>query len=227
MLAKIIAVVNQKGGSGKTTVSMHLGGTLGLRGYKVQIIDGDEQNSAIAWASMAMEGNPFPAKIMSLAAAGRKIHQEIKKFYEENEYIIVDCPPAADSPITKSVLLVADLAIVPFIPDGLNMEAAVKIRDTIEDAKIMNPHLRGMLLLNRVEANTKITMEVVKLLPEFNMYKAKTKLQKRTHYAETFLLGATVHILKSKAKEAIEEIERFADEVIEFVNNSGNEEIKI
>ena len=149
---------------------------------------------------------------------------EIKKFYEGNEYIIVDCPPAADSPITKSVLLVADLAIVPFIPDGLNMTAAVKIRDTIEDAKIMNPYLRGLLLLNRVEPNTKITMEVMKLLPEFNMPKANIKLHKRTHYAETFLMGATVHNLKSKAKEAIEEIEAFTDEVLEFLNSPQAEE---
>lgn len=214
MNTKIIAVVNQKGGSGKTTVSMQLGGTLALRGYKVQIVDGDEQNSALEWASMAPENRPFPARVVSLAAAGKKIHQEIKKFFNDFDYIVIDCPPAADSPVSKSALLVADLALVPFIPDGLNMTAAVRIRDTIEDAQVLNSNLKSLLVLNRVESNTKLTTEVMQLLPEFNMIQAKTKLNKRTHYPETFLLGGTVHCLKSKAKEAIEEIEKFTNEVI-------------
>jgi len=220
MPAKIIALINQKGGCGKTTVSMQLGGTLGLRGHRVQIIDGDIQNSAVEWASMAREGEPFPAKVVNLAAANRKIHQEIKKFYNDNDFIIVDCPPAADSPVSKSVLLVADLALVPFIPDGVNMTAAIKIRDAIEDAYIMNPSLKSLLVLNRVESHTNLTKEVTDLLPEFNMPKAETKLHKRTHYAETFLLGSTVHILKSKAKEAIDEIEKFTDEVLKFFDDA-------
>jgi chromosome partitioning protein len=228
MAGKIIAVVNQKGGSGKTTVSMQFGGTLALRGKRVQVIDGDEQNSAVEWASMAPEGKPFPAKVVNLAAAGRKIHQEIKKFYDDNDYIIVDCPPAAESPVSKSVLLVADLALVPFIPDGLNMAAAVRIRDTIEDAQVMNPNLKALLILNRVEPSTKLTMEVMDLIPEFNMARATTKLHKRTHFPETFLLGATVHVLKSKAKDAIEEIEDFTDEVINFLESvDSNKQMKL
>lgn len=218
MAAKIIAVVNQKGGSGKTTVTMQTGGTLALRKRKVLIIDGDEQNSAVEWASMAPEGKPFPARVFNLAAAGRKIHQEIKKYYEDYEYIFVDCPPAAESPISKSVLLVADLALVPFIPDGLNMSAAVRIRDTIEDAQVMNPNLRSLLLLNRVEGQTNLTNEVMNLLPDFNMPQSEIKLRKRTYYPETFLTGSTVHTLKSKAKDAIDEIEAFADELLAFLN---------
>lgn len=217
MPAKIIAIVNQKGGSGKTTVTMQMGGTLALRGKNVLVIDGDSQNSAVEWASMAPEGTPFPAKVFNLAAAGRKIHQEIKKYYDDYEYILVDCPPAADSGISKSVLLVADLALIPFIPDGLNMAAAVKIRDTIEDAQVMNSNLRSLLVLNRVESKTILTNEVIDLLPDFNMPQAETRLHKRTHYPETFLTGSTVHSLKKKAESAIDEIERLTDEVIAFL----------
>jgi len=220
MSAKIIAVVNQKGGSGKTTVTMQTGGTLALRKKVVLIIDGDDQNSAVEWASMAPEGNPFPARVFNLAAAGRKIHQEIKKYHDDYEYIFVDCPPAAESPISKSVLLVADLALVPFIPDGLNMSAAVRIRDAIEDAQIVNPNLKSLLVLNRVESKTNLTNEVLELLPEFNMPQSKVKLHKRTHYPETFLIGSTVHSLKSKARDAIDEIEAFTDELVEFLNIS-------
>lgn len=220
MAAKIIAVVNQKGGSGKTTVAMHLAGTLCLRGKEVQVIDADEQSSAVEWAAMAAEGSPFPARVCNLARAGMKIHQEIKKLINDYEIIIVDCPPAADSPVAKSALLISDVALVPFIPDGLNMLASIRIRDTIDSAKVLNQELKSLLILNRVEPNTTLTRTVIdELLPQFNMTIAKTMLHKRTHYAESVLSGATVHIFKSKAKEAIEEIEQLCDEILRFINN--------
>lgn len=217
MTAKIIAIVNQKGGSGKTTIAMQFGGTLSIREAKTLIIDADEQNSAVEWAAMAPEGNPFPSRVFNLAKAGMKIHQEIKKFIDDYDFIIVDCPPAADSPVAKSALLISDVALVPFIPDGLNMLAAVRIRDTIDAAKVLNQDLKSLLVLNRVETNTTLTKTVIDLLPQFNMTVAHTKLHKRTHYAESVLSGATVHIFKSKAKEAIEEIEQFCDEILNFV----------
>ena len=217
MKTKIIAVVNQKGGSGKTTVAMQLGGCLALRGHKVQIIDGDSQNSAIEWASMASESSPFPARVVSLAAAGKKIHQEVKKFYGDFDYILIDCPPSADAPVSQSSLLVSDLALVPFIPDGLNMTAAVRIREAIDDAQILNPNLKCLLVLNRVEPLTKLTSEVLQLLPDFKMKCARSKLHKRTAYSESFLIGGTVHALKRKSKESIDELERLTDEVIKYL----------
>lgn len=222
MTAIIIAIVNQKGGAGKTTVTMQVGGTLSLRGKKVQVIDGDGQQSALQWASLAPEGSPFPAKVCGLHKAGIKIHQEIKKLVYENDFILVDCPPAADSPIAKSALLVSDIALVPFIPSALDMLAAVEIRETIESAQILNPTLRGLLVLNRVE-KTSLTKTVLDLLPDFNMPVAKTKLNKRTHYAECVLSGATVHMFKNKGKEAIDEIENFCDELLSFITNNSAE----
>ena len=219
MAAKIIAVVNQKGGCGKTTVAIQVCGTLALQKKEVLLIDADEQNSAVEWASMAPESTPYPARVFNLAAAGRKIHQEIKKYYYDYDYIFVDCPPAAESPISKSILLVSDFALVPFIPDGLNLSASVRIRDTIQDAQILNPSLRSLLLLNRVEPKTNLTNEILELLSEFNMTQSETKLHKRTHYPESFLIGGTVHSLKSKAKDAIDEIEAFTDELLQFLRN--------
>lgn len=221
MPAKIIVVINQKGGSGKTTVTVQLGGTIALRGYSVGIVDGDKQNSCVDWVSMAHEGQPFPANVFNLAAADKKIHQELRKYYEHYDYIFVDCPPNADSPLGKSALLVADIAIVPFIPDGLGMASATKIRDTIEDVQTLNESLKGYLLLNRVEANTVSNKKIMDMLPEFNMPQLNTILNKRAHFSETFLYGQTVHYLKNKAKEAIIEIEQLADEVLELLNNKS------
>jgi chromosome partitioning protein len=53
MTAKIITVANQKGGSGKTTVSMQVAGTLARRGNKVLVVDADPQGTATRWAASA------------------------------------------------------------------------------------------------------------------------------------------------------------------------------
>lgn len=220
MTSKVITVCNQKGGSGKTTIAMQLGGTLSLRGKKVLIIDGDEQNSAVEWAALAPTENPFPARVVNLWKAGKKIHQEIRKYMYDHDFIIVDCPPAAESPIAKSALIVSHLALVAFIPGALDMLAATRIRETIDDATILNQNLISLLVINRVELGTKLSQTVINMIPNFGMPVAKTMLHKRVHYGESVLMGCIVHSLKKKAKESIEEIEQLADEIIHAIENS-------
>ena len=76
MRAKIIAAVNQKGGSGKTTLSMQLAGALARRGHEVLIVDADPQGTATRWAASAEDEKPFPATVAGLAAAAGKVHHE-------------------------------------------------------------------------------------------------------------------------------------------------------
>src|SRR5918992_1151210 len=116
MTAKILAVVNQKGGVGKTTLSMQLAGTLAARNQRVLVVDADPQGTASRWASSAPDDEPFSATVVSLAAAGNKLHREVVKLARDYDYIIVDCPPAVDSINSRSALLIADLALVPVIP---------------------------------------------------------------------------------------------------------------
>ena len=125
MTAKIIVVVNQKGGAGKTTVSMQLAGTLGRRGHKVLVIDADPQATATRWAASAAEGQAFPASLSGLSAAGGKVHREAQKYVEDYAFIVIDCPPAADSAVPQSALMIADLALVPVIPSPLDLWASV------------------------------------------------------------------------------------------------------
>jgi chromosome partitioning protein len=214
MVCKIITVCNQKGGSGKTTVTMQLGGTLSLRKNKVLIVDGDFQGSAMEWASLSPEDCPFPAQVCSLYQAGKKIHQEIKRFFDNYDYILVDCPPSAESPIAKSSLVISDLCLVPFVPSALDVLASTKIRDLIEDAKILNPNLICKILINRIEPNTKLTKTIVDLTSNFGIDILNTNLKKRTYYAESVLNGSTVHKFKSRAIEAIQEVEKLTDEII-------------
>lgn len=58
----LIALISQKGGSGKTTVAMQLAAGLALEGYRVALADLDPQESASRWAASAPPEAPLRPK---------------------------------------------------------------------------------------------------------------------------------------------------------------------
>ncbi len=217
MPAKIIAVANQKGGSGKTTVSMQLAGAIARRGNKVLVVDADPQGTATRWAASAEDEHPFPASVIGLSAASAKVHREVKKFIDDYNYIIIDCPPAADSPVPQSALLIADLVLVPIIPSPLDMWAAVGIRQVIANVSDLNEGLKARLVLNQCQPNTTLAQETLEVLPEFGIELAKAQLRHRQVYRQSAVFGQTVHNFGGKASAAIEEMETLTSEVFEIL----------
>lgn len=220
MRAKIIAVVNQKGGAGKTTVSMQLAGTLGRRGNKVLVIDADPQATATRWASSASDDHPFPAAISGLSAAGAKVHREAEKYKDDFEFIIIDCPPAADSPVPQSALMIADVALVPVIPSPLDLWASVGIGRVIDSISDLNQDLQSRIVVNQCQPNTALAREAMEVLRQYSIPLAETRLHQRTAYRQSAVYGGTVHDLGNKAAQAITEIDALTDEVLAILFNA-------
>ena len=217
MVAKVITVCNQKGGSGKTTVSMQLAGALVRRGYKLLVVDADPQGTATRWAASAEDDKPFPASVVGLSAASTKVHREVKKFLGDYGVIIIDCPPAADSPVPQSALLIADLALVPLIPSPLDMWASVGIRTVIQSVGAINEALVARLIVNQCQPNTNLAKDALEVLPEFGIDLCKTYLRQRSVYRQSAVFGQTVHDFGSPASAAIEEMDALTSEVLALV----------
>jgi chromosome partitioning protein len=221
MPAKVVAVVNQKGGSGKTTLVMQLAGSLAKRGAKILVVDADPQGTATRWAASAADNAPFPAAVMSLSAAGGKVHREVAKFTEDYTGILIDCPPAVDSPAPQSALLIADLALVPVIPSPLDLWAAVGIRGLIERIHDINEGLQARLVINSLEARTSLAREVKEILHEFGIPLMHSALHHRAVYRQSAVFGGTVHNFGGKAARAIEEVESLTDEVMRLLGGDA------
>jgi chromosome partitioning protein len=215
--ARIVAVVNQKGGSSKTTLSIHLAGTLARRGIKSLIVDADPQGTSTRWASSAPDAALFPAAVLGLSAAGEKVHREIAKFKDDYEAIIIDCPPSVDSPIPKSALLIADLALIPLIPSPLDLWSSVGIKKLIEEISSINDGLQARLVITQLEPRTMLTREVLDILQDFGIPRLQTALCHRTAYRQSAVFGGTVHNLRNKATQAIQEVEALTDEVLKII----------
>lgn len=211
-MAQIITIANQKGGCGKTTIAMGLAGTYGLRNKKVLVVDADLQGTATRWAGSAPDETPFPAAVMGLAAVGGKLHREVKKYIDDYDVIVIDCPPAVDSAAPQSALLISDVAIVPVVPSPADLWAARGIKQIIENAADINESLCPLLVANMVP-RTALGRDALSTLEDFGIPLARSTLGQRTAYREAVLYGCPVQSLGSKARNASDEIDALADEI--------------
>ncbi len=217
MTSKIITVANQKGGAGKTTIAMQLAGTFAKSDYRVLVVDADQQGTATRWAASAEDDKPFPAAVINLSATGGKLHREVKKFVGDYQIIIIDCPPAADSPVPQSALLISDIAIVPVIPSPLDMWASVGIRQVIENVQDINESLSARVVINQHQSQTNLARDVMEILSDFGIDLAESRLHQRVAFRQSPVIGGTVHDFGKKAQQAADEINNLADEVLKIL----------
>jgi len=216
MVAKVITVFNQKGGCGKTSISVQTAGTLGLRGYRVQLIDMDEQGTATKWIAQA-ESDPFPAVPSNLADMGGKMHRAVESQLNMFDYIIIDCPPAITSPAPTSAMLVSNLALIPVVPAPADLWAATAARQLALSAQQRNPGLKIRMVANMVQKRSVMTKDALDILADDEEVPLmEASLGARQAYRECQILGQTVHKV-SGAKVAVQEVEALVDEIISII----------
>ena len=219
MAARIITLVNQKGGPGKTTLTMHLAGELARRGERVLIADADPQGTATRWAAAAPDETPFPAAIAGLGRAEATLHRELLKYLTAFDWIVVDCPPSADSPLSQSALLVSDLALVPVIPSPPDLWAGVAIRRVLENVMAINEALVARLVVNQRKPHTRLAARTQELLPRYGIPVLETQIGDREAFRHAAAAGLTVADLP-RSRPATAEVEAFTDEVVAVVNGA-------
>jgi chromosome partitioning protein len=217
MAARIITVFNQKGGCGKTTSSMHVAGTLGLRGFRSMLVDMDEQGTATRWASQAPEEAPFPASVIGLAPSGGAMHREVRKFVNDYDFIVIDCPPAVHSPAPSSALLISDLAIIPVVPSPPDLWAAVAAKTLAQHAQVQNETLQIRVLANMVQRRVSLAKQAIEILGDDEDFKLmNSMIGSRSAFRECQAMGCTVHGV-SGAKDAAQEVDAMVDEVLNIL----------
>lgn len=219
MKTKIITVVNQKGGSGKTTLCMQIAGGLAKR-TKVLVVDADPQGTATRWSSSASDNNPFPASVSGLSAAGEGVHREVKKFIGTYDFIIIDCPPAIDNPVPQSALVIADLAIIPVIPSPADLWATKGMVKLINLVLPINEKLKALIVPNMCQMGTNLSKDALEILHDFPIPVSQSKICQRNVYRESAAFGTTIFDLKNKASsQASEEIFLLIKEILELIEN--------
>ena len=195
----IISVVNQKGGVGKTTLSIHLADALAKRGRKVALIDADAQNSSLLW-SASREGDAlFPV----MGMAKDTLYQELQALRSAFDDIVIDGPPRVAS-ILKAAIAAADIVLVPVKPSSLDVWAATDVVDLIKEVSTLKPSLKALFVINERRPNTRLARDVAIALREVGLQLCSTSIHSRSAYPVAIGAGLTVFDTEPKSKAALE-----------------------
>ena len=206
----IIAVVGNKGGAGKTTLSVNLAAGLSHRSGqdRIAIVDADPQGSSLQWHEVAEMSDKI--SVFAATAALPTLVQELAGAFS---YLIVDCPPSVQATQTIDVLKVANLALIPVQPSPVDLWATVHIEQAISNARAVNPELQSLLVINQLEPRTTLSRVVREALKEISLPVAKTALRRRAVYRNSALEGKTVFEMGARGAAAAEELEQLIQEV--------------
>ncbi len=185
---KVIAILNQKGGVGKTTLAVHLATALARSKRAVLLLDADPQGSALDWAA-ARHGEPlFP--VVGLPKAS--IHKELPALTANYELVIIDGPPRVYD-VARSAIMASDLVLVPVQPSPYDVWAAQEIIDMLSEAGIYKPTLKKAFVINRKIVNTAIGRDVAEALSEYDIPVLESSICQRVAFAESATQGLTVY----------------------------------
>lgn len=128
----VIAVINLKGGTSKTTSAVFLAHALHEQGRKVLLVDADPQGSALSWNEDAPQ--PFPFGVVGLPT--KELHRQLRDFVGQDvNAVVIDTPPLEQkSGIVTSALRVATLALVPVAPTSIEYTRLGQVHEIVQDA---------------------------------------------------------------------------------------------
>ena len=207
-MGKVISFSNQKGGSGKTTLSANLAVLWSNSGYKVAVIDADAQNSLTYWLEARKKYyGEDDIGITSYNFDVLNLKEEIKQIKSKYNFIIIDSPPSITFD-TIQIIKASDRVFVPVQPSPLDLMATVPFLNLVKQEK-KNP----IIFLNRVMPRARLTDAMILRLRYAGAKIARSRISSKVLFAETFSVGRGV-IDISVTSDAAKEIINAGNEII-------------
>lgn len=159
--ALVITLVNPKGGTGKTTLAIHLATAAQREGYSVTLLDTDPQGSCMDWRRRALdvESNPVPV-VHTTDLQG--LTDAVSDVAKDSDVVVIDGAARLQG-MTGAVLSVADLALIPVQPSGLDLWGTMEVRDLVIDER-QDRGLRAAYVASRRDVRTSLSKEVFNAL---------------------------------------------------------------
>ena len=193
-MSKIIAVLNQKGGAGKTTLSTNLARALQLDGNKVLLIDSDPQGSARDW-NAAGNGELLPVVCLDRPTLAK----DIQAIQDNQGWLIIDGAPQI-AELAVAAIKCADMILIPVQPSPYDVWACEDLVDIIKTRQeVTNGKPKAAFIISRVIKNTQLSKEIGEALEGYGLPVFKNFTSQRVIYPKSAATGLTVLDAKTQA----------------------------
>lgn len=209
-MSKCIAVLNQKGGSGKTTIATNLAHSFVLDGDSVLLVDSDPQGSARDW-HQANDVDLFPV----VGLDRETLPKDLPAISRGYDWIILDGAPQL-AKMAAAAVKSADFVLIPVQPSPYDVWAAadlveiVKTRQTVTEGK-----LKAAFVVSRAIVNTRLSREVIEALDAYGLPVLESRTTQRVIYSDSASTGQTVFVQPDGP--AALEISALRDEIKKFL----------
>ena len=208
MLSKVITIAQQKGGTGKTTLAVHLAlAFIKYHNLKVAIIDTDPQGSLGKWFMIRTEkkvsNDNLTFKTESLWGA----QYESKTLKKDHDIVIIDTPPKIESDARPSIES-ADLVLIPVAASHVDFWATGAIVDIAKKA-----NKKILIQINRSSQRSKLISKTNEFIKSLDLSATKTIIGNRQIFAASMGEGKTA-IEKQKKSNAVEEIKNLSEQIL-------------
>ena len=208
MLSKVITISQQKGGTGKTTLAVHL--ALALIKYhnlKVAIIDTDPQGSLGKWFMIRTEKKNSDDSLTFKTASLWGAQYESKTLKKDHDIVIIDTPPKIESD-ARPAIEAADLVLIPMSASHVDFWATGAIVDIAKKA-----NKKILIQINRSNQRSKLITKTNDFIKSLDLSSTKTIIENRKIYASSMGEGKTA-VEKQKKGNAIEEIKNLSEQIL-------------
>jgi chromosome partitioning protein len=205
----IIGVLNQKGGVGKTTISVNLAAALAVSN-RVLLVDADPQGSALAWSSLREREPLFPV----VGMAKPTLHRDLPALARDYDIVVIDGAPRVNE-LARAAILASDLVLIPLQPSPFDIWASADTVQLIREARQYRAQIRAAFLINRRIAKTAIGRDAASALAQFEDVPVLPKsIGQRIVFAESAARGLSV-LEAAPTSEAAQEMMALAGMIVE------------
>ena len=208
MLSKVITICQQKGGTGKTTLAVHLALAFAkLHNLKIAIIDTDPQGSLGKWFVVRSEKKVSNENLTFKTASLWGAQYESKTLKKDHDIVIIDTPPKIESDARPSIEA-ADLVLIPMTPSHVDFWATEAIIDIAKKAE-----KKIFIQINRANERSKLVKKTYEYINSINVKSTNTLIGHRQIYASSMGEGKTA-IEKQRKSNAVEEIKKLSEQIL-------------
>lgn len=215
-MATTIGLLNQKGGVGKTTLSVNIAAELARRGNKVLLVDADPQGSSLAWAQAREPAPLFPVVGMPLTT----LHRDLEAIRKDYDFVVIDGAPRV-SQLSRSAIMASDIILIPVQPSPYDIWAADEIVKLVQESQIYKPGIKFAFVINRRIVSTAIGRDVLDALATFEgVDTLSAQVAQRVVFAESAAQGLAVFEKEIKPVATVE-IAGVVDEILSMLKRSA------